>query len=270
MSKFSNYLKHVRSSGRSYFDLEEAMGHLKVSKESTLSAIYRLKKEGDLISPAKGLYVIIPPEHLKFGCVPAEELLPILAKYLGLNYYAGLLTAALYHEATHQKPNSFQVICDKRIRTKLEFGQVRIDFIYKKSLANLPVRQVVVRTGYLNVSSPELTVMDLLLYPDKSGGLNHIATVLSEIILNDQEIIKLADNSKSKSWLQRLGYIIDKIGHDSGEENYANHLVSKNIKKYLSSQKIKFTPLASEIPTKGYARCKQWKIIENSTIESDL
>lgn len=270
MSKFSNYLKHVRASGRSYFSLEEAVEYLKVSRESALFSIHRLKKVGDLISPAKGLYVIIPPEHLKFGCIPAEELLPILAKYLGLNYYTALLTAGIYHEATHQKPNSFQVICDKRIRTKFEFGQVKIDFIYKKSLANLPVRQVIVRTGYLNVSSPELTVMDLLLYPSKSGGLNHIATVLSEIILNDKEIIKLADGSKSKSWLQRLGYIIDKIGNDSGEENYTNRLVSESIHEYLSSQKIKLTPLAPEIPIKGYPRCKKWKIIENSTIESDL
>jgi predicted transcriptional regulator of viral defense system len=270
MSKFTDYLKHLRSSGKSYFSLEEAMKSLGVSKDAVLSVVYRLKKKGDLISPAKGLYVIVPPEHFKLGCIPAEELMPILAKHLGLNYYTALLTAGVYHEATHQKPNSFQVICDKRIRHKSELGHIRIDFIYKKSLANLPINQIVVRTGYLNVSSPELTVMDLLLYPEKSGGLNHIATVLSEITLNAKEVIRLAEKYKSKSWLQRLGYLIDKIGQDSDKENFTNRSVSEKASKYLSLQKIEFTPLASEIPKKGYARCKKWKIIENTTIESDL
>lgn len=269
MSQFSDYLKHVRSSGKSYFSIEEAIKHLGVKRAAILSAVYRLKKKGDIISPTKGLYVIIPPEHFKFGCIPAEELLPILARYLSLNYYTALLTAGIYYEATHQKPNSFQVICDKRIRTKFEFGQVKINFIYKKSLENLPIKQFVVRTGYLNVSSPELTAMDLLLYPEKSGGLNHIATVLSEMSLDSAKIIKLAEVCKSKSWLQRLGYIIDKIKYDWVDKTADSIHLSSQIIKYLSSQKIEYTPLAPEIPIKGYTRCKKWRIIENTTIESD-
>ncbi len=270
MSKFSDYLKHVRSSGRHYFSLRDAMEYLKVSKDSVLSATYRSKKQGDLISPAKGLYIIVPPEYQNFGCIPAEELVPVLMKYLGLNYYAGLLSAAVYHEATHQKPNSFQIVCDKQIRKNLQFGKVKIDFIYKKSLRDLPLKKIVVNSGYLNISSPELTVMDLLFYPNKSGGLNHIATVLSEISLNKKEIIKLAKSQKNKTWLQRLGYILDKIKNDLGAENYSDHGVAENIKKYLSAQKIKYTPLASEISANGYSRCKKWMIIENTTIESDL
>jgi len=52
----------------------------------------------------------------------------------------------------------------------------------KKSLTGIPKENITVNTGYLKVSSPEVTAMDLLRYTSKSGGLNHIVTVLSELI----------------------------------------------------------------------------------------
>jgi hypothetical protein len=54
---------------------------------------------------------------------------------------------------------------------------------------------------------PELVALDL------SGGLNHIATVLSALIeaINKHKIIQLADFIGEKVSLQRLGYILDQF-----------------------------------------------------------
>lgn len=109
MTTFSHYVKQVRSSGKQYFAIVDVLCDLALSRKGLLSAIGRLKKQGDLISPAKGLYIIIPPEQQRIGCIPAEELLPILMSYLKIPYYVSLLTAALYHGATHQKPGMFQI-----------------------------------------------------------------------------------------------------------------------------------------------------------------
>jgi hypothetical protein len=38
---------------------------------------------------------------------------------------------------------------------------------------------------------------------------------------------------------------------------------------HVKESRPSYLPLASEIPKKGYSRCKKWKIIENSEIESD-
>ena len=116
MAKFSEYLKDLRKSGRLSFTVDEAASDLKISKYNALSSICRIKKRGEIISPAKGFYVIIPPEHQFQGCLPAAELVPILMQHLQVNYYAGLLSAAMYHGATHQKPNSFQVISDMNLK----------------------------------------------------------------------------------------------------------------------------------------------------------
>lgn len=268
MAKFPEYLKDLRKSGQISFTLEQAVRDLQTSKHNVLVSIRRVKKHGEIINPARGLYVIIPPEHQLQGCLPAEELVPILMKHLGIKYYVGLLSAAMYHGATHQKPNSFQIISDKQIRKNLKFGKVSIDAIYKKSLINLPIKEFAVDSGYLKVSSPELTAMDLLLYPSRSGGLNHIATVLSELVqaIDIGKLIELAKISNQKFWLQKLGYILEKIEVENPEHKQD---IVNSLQEYLSSGK-KLVALAPEIPIKGYPRCKKWMIVENTTIESDL
>jgi len=266
---FLDYLKHIRAAGKQYFTLEQAVKDLRASRDSILSAIYRMKKHGEIISPAKGLYVIVPSEHQPQGCIPAEELTPILMKYLGADYYVGLLTAAMYHGATHQKPSSFQIITSKKIKRKLKFGQVHIACLQKKISKNLPIQSITVSTGYLRISSPELTIMDLLNHPRKSGGLNHIATVLSELVesLEPDKLIELAEHSVGRVWLQRLGYMLEKIDPISGDHNQR---IIEKLATYLATQKLHFMPLAPEITATGCSRSKKWMIIENATVESDL
>ncbi len=266
---FSDYLKKVRANGRVYFTLEQAFTDLNVTKASLYAAVSRYKKRGELISPAKGLYVIIPPEYKSLGCLPAEELVPILMAYLKVTYYAGLLTAASYYGASHQKPGAFQVVLSKRFKDNLHFGMVRIDFIYKKILSNLPIKKITVTTGYLSISSPEVTAMDLFLYPHESGGINHSATVLSELVeaLDPNELIVLAKNSRQYAWVQRLGYVLEHI--DSLVPEHQKVIID-TLARYIASKDFKYIRLESGLPTKGCARSKRWKIIENTTVESDL
>lgn len=269
IKKLSDYLKYVRANGRQYFTLDQAVNDLKLSREALLMALYRIKKHGEIISPAKGLYVIVPPEHQRLGCIPAADLVPILMQHWGASYYAGLLTAALYHGASHQKPQVFQIVSNKRIKKQLVFGQICIDFIYKHDMENLPIQDMIVHSGYLKISSPALTAMDLLLYSRRSGGLNHIATVLSELIegIDPDELIAIAKTTPEKAWVQRLGYIVENI--DPMDETAQQKIIQK-LQGYLVGQKLTYVPLAAEIGTKNAARCPKWKIIENITIEADV
>jgi predicted transcriptional regulator of viral defense system len=267
---FEDYLKSIQSSGKVYFTLQQALeANLKISKEGILMTIYRRKKLGEIISPLKGLYVIVPPQYQNQGCIPAPELIPIMMRYLKIDYYVGLLTACAYHGASHQKSASFQVIVSKRMKPRMKFGTVEIGFIYKKSLENLPVQDVVVNTGYLKISSPELTLLDLFSYSAKSGGLNHIATILSELAetINPVELLKVAKLASKTAYLQRLGYILEKI--DADDEKAKQNIINK-LTGYFSKIKLNFIPLAPEIPDVGFPRCPKWMITQNTTIESDL
>jgi len=267
MVALDKFINTIRSKGKCYFTKDEALKELQISNSSLNSRIYRLKQKGEIISPAKNLYVIVPPEYKSFGCIPAEELIPILMKYKQTDYYVCLLTASMYHGASHQKPQVFQVITNKRLKS-LIFGKINIEFIYKKSIANLPTQNITVRTGYLKLSSPELTTIDLLTYPKHAGGLNHIATVLSELVnvIDSKKLISYAKSYGEKACLQRLGYILD---HIDSANNRNKKLIISNLKNYLVKQRLVYMPLASELPIKGSQRNDRWMIIENTTIESD-
>ncbi len=264
---FSDYIKHVRASGHYAFTTSDALAFLGISRNALSCGVYKLKKKNEIVSPAKNLYVIVPPEFQATGCIPAEELLPILMKHWNLPYYSCLLSAAQIHGASHQKPQVFQVMTNKQIKM-LHCGKLRIDFVYKKSLENLPTQTIVVKTGYLVTSTPELTAMDLLNYPSHVGGLNHIATILSELIekIDARALVKLANKSTEKAWAQRLGYILGHIETmDSDKQQNIANLLQKSLVKSTS-----LIPLAPELPSKGCSRDSRWMIIENTVIESDL
>jgi predicted transcriptional regulator of viral defense system len=131
---FIEYLEKLRSGGKRYFTSQKIMQDLNLSSDATRAGLYRLKRDGKLISPIGGLYVIIPPEHKSYGCLPAEELIPIMMKHLDAEYYVALLSAAGFYGASHQKPMVFQVVTNRRIKHSLKFGLVHIKLIYKKSL----------------------------------------------------------------------------------------------------------------------------------------
>ena len=186
-------------------------------------------------------------------------------KHWDLPYYVCLLSAAQYYGASHQKPQVFQVMIHKQIKS-LVCGKVKIDFIYKKSLDELLTQKISVKTGYLTISTPELTAWDLLRYSHHVGGLNHIATVLSELIerINPETLALLVTQSKEKAWGQRLGYILEHI--DSMDEKK-----QKDIIECLYQSLVKPTnpvPLAPELPVKGESRDLRWMIIENTTQRS--
>lgn len=266
---FAKYLEKLRSSGRRYFTSQEIRKDLDLSDDSAKAGLYRLKKAQRLISPIKGLYVIVPPEHKSFGSIPAEELIPIMMKHIDAQYYVALLSAAGYYGAAHQKPMVFQVVSNRRIKHSLSFGQIQIKLIYKKSLDDLPIKDFIVNTGYLKVATPELIAIDLLKYPKHAGGINNIATVLSELVesIDVSKLIQLAEKLGEQYQLQRLGYIIEKI--NVIDDDVKSTLIAA-LAKYIETQVKSYTPLSSAISRSGYPRCKKWKIIENTDFESDL
>ena len=268
MMHFNDYIKSIRSSGHLSFVTDEAIEKLKISNNAFNCGMYKLKKKGEIVSPAKNLYIIVPPEYQSLACLPAEELIPILMKHWDLEYYVCLLSAALYHGASHQKPQVFQVMTSKQLKPLL-CGKVKIEFIYKKSLENLPMQKLTVKTGYLKVAMPELTVMDLFFYPHHAGGLNHIATVLSELIetIDPEKLMNLIIHSNEKAWIQRLGYLLEQI--ESMDKDKQGKIIAL-IDNYLSHQFISPIALAPELPTKGNPRNHRWMIIENTTVESDI
>ena len=114
----------------------------------------------------------------------------------------------------------FQVVTDKRM-PELLVGRSRIAFSYRKNIeavaAGIEDRKT--DTGRMKVSSVELTVLDLLRYPRAAGGIDHIATVLSDLGGKiDPEKLGSLSVSFERPVVQRLGHLLERLGHGDRAE----------------------------------------------------
>jgi len=126
-----------------------------------------------------------------------------------------LLRAAELHGASHQAVMEFQVVTDKKI-PELLIGRSRIAFYYRKDITAVAagIEDRKTDTGRMKVSSVELTVLELLRYPWAAGGIDHIATVLSDLggKIDPQKLASLSA-SFERSVVQRLGHLLEHAGH---------------------------------------------------------
>ena len=96
------YVSDLAAGGRYHLTSREVQSALGVSAAAAKLALNRLAKKNVIASPARGFYVIVPPEYRSLGCLPGDQFIPALMKHLDLPYYAGLLSAAQYHGAAHR------------------------------------------------------------------------------------------------------------------------------------------------------------------------
>ena len=185
---------------------------LGVSPAAARLALSRLAKKGLIASPARGFYVIVPPEYRRLGCLPAEQFVPALMAHLERPYYAALLSAAQFHGAAHHRPQTFQVAL-AGYRRPISCGSVAVSFVTRARLAEVPTQSFNTPRGAIRVSSLEATAVDLVGYAKRVGGLSQAATVIAELAADlHPDRLAAAARTAPVSWAQRLGYLLDLVG----------------------------------------------------------
>ena len=216
-SALSSYVSGLLSAGRSVFTAEEAVQALGVGRGAFLDAAERLQRRKALLSPRQGFYVVVPPHYASWGAPPPAWYIDALMRHEGKAYYIGLLKAAELHGATHQAVMEFQVISAKRL-PRIRAGRNLIVFYFRKNMeavtAGIEGRKT--DTGTMNISSAALTALDLLRYPQASGGIDNVATVLADLGQKiDREQLAALSAQVERSVVQRLGHLLEHVGHDA-------------------------------------------------------
>ena len=228
---------------------------------ATRAALRRLRIKGEIAMPFRGFYVIVTPEYRKLGCLPANQFIPSLMTYLKEPYYAGLLTAAEHHGAAHHRPQAFQVVV-RRSRPSITCGNVRVNFITRKNVADMPTMDFKNPRGYLKVSTPGVTAFDLVGYPHHAGGLDNTATVLAELSesLNAVKLVALAGLSPV-AWSQRLGYLLELI---------CEATLAEELAEFIRARNPVTVPLSPSQPHKGVRQDARWRLLPNEKVEPEL
>jgi len=257
----ANYISDLAAHGRYHFTTEDAVTALCVSPPAVRAALRRLKVKGAIADPFRGFHVIVPPEYRRIACLPAEQFVPQLLQYLGEPYYVALLSAAELHGAAHQRPQAFQVIT-KRNRREITCGAVRVQFHARKDMLETTVVQKQTPRGLLRVASPEATALELIGYAEQCGGLDNVVSVLAELAETlDASLLREECTHSPIAWVQRLGYVLDLIGHSGTAESLVPE-VCKRAKEVA--------PLVRAASRSGARRDARWKLAVNAIVESDI
>lgn len=257
-----DYLLTIRSKGRFSFTFDELISTFNSSKQAIRKKISRLKADNKIATIRKDFYIVLPPEYAEKGTLPVYLYIDDLMEYLKKDYYICLYSAAALYGAAHQQPMECQIIVQKPIRDFVA-GDMKINFFSRKTWEQNSVEKKKSAAGYFNVSSPELTALDLMSFNGKIGGMSRIVTVLEELIeeMKSPQLYKVASSYPQSSALQRLGYLFDKVfGRDD---------LARAIQRALKGRAMQNIILSISAPKKGRID-KKWKVDVNVEIESDL
>ena len=257
----ARFAEDLQGHGRLTFTKQEAIAALHISDNAFHKAAHRLIREKCIARIVNEFYSVIPAEYRPSGGVPATHYIDALMKFRQQPYYIGVLSAASLHGAAHQAPQELQVVTTKPLPT-IRAKRTRIRFLTKHGLADTPVQPIKAPTGYIQVSTPEATAFDLLRYPRAAGGLNNIATVLTELseVIDPQKLAQVAAATQP-TYVQRLGYLMDQFG----AEKLTGALID-----CLKKQRWDYVPLRPAWEIESPRRDPKWRVIVNETVESDL
>lgn len=263
----ADWIEIRKNRGRYTFSTKEVLTDFPhFDYQYVFTALGRQVQSGIIISPVRGFYVIIPTEYALTGNVPALFYIDKMMQFLTRDYYVGLLNAAEFYGAAHQRPQSFTVIHSMPSLKGGVRSNTRFEFITTRSAIYSPyIIQRDGRLGTINVSAPELTALDLIAHEKKVGGLNRVCTVMNDLVESfsterfDRGFIKLHPTPV----YQRLGYILEKIV-DSQEWADKLHDLLQG-----SGARMRAVPFKIGKPTAGCNSGNRWNIIENQEIDID-
>ncbi|KAA6306188.1 hypothetical protein EZS27_042156, partial [termite gut metagenome] len=194
------------------FTLDELREQFKLSDAAINQSLCRLKTKNEVAQIRKGFYAIIPPEYSNQGMLPLYLFIDDLMKSLNKPYYLALLSAAALYGAAHQQPMEYFVIVKSPAPRSIRNKKLKINFLTKNNWSQEGIVQQKTESGYMNVSSPELTALDLFVYSDRYG-INRIVTVLEELAesMKPSVIERVAKQYANTSAIQRLGYVLDAV-----------------------------------------------------------
>lgn len=260
----ANYIKQLLSYEEYSFSLNELINNLNKTETSIKSELSRLIAKNEIVNLRKGFYLIITPRYSSAQKLPIQLYCEKLFKYLNRNYYVALFSAAKFHGASHQQIQRDYIITEKPKYKDIAKNTIDIRFFTTSNWVNKNIQLKKSDAGIFKISSPALTIVDLIHYQTKIGGINRILSVIEEILeeLTESDLVELLDWYPNKSTLQRFGYLLEKLGIN---DEYQKLLFSKL--KTVNLFPVLLSPKSNEKPGSVNNR---WKVDVNIKLESDL
>jgi predicted transcriptional regulator of viral defense system len=149
-----------------------------------------------------------------------------------------------------------QLIIEYPSLRKIKNDKLEINFFTKTDWNENDIIEKKTDAGYIKVSSPELTVLDLIYYHKRIGGINRTLPIIEELAeeINPQKLYEIAQGFKNNTTIQRLGFLFDEIFNET--------TLAKSLYKSVENKTTNKVLLSSLSEDKGKIN-KKWNIVIN-------
>lgn len=258
-----DYLNKVQKEGKSHFTLNELDKHLVSDKASISRSLTRLTAKRVIVPIKNGFYIILSPIEQNRGISDPKGFIDPLMSTYGKPYYVSLLTAAAWQGAAHQAPMTFYVTTTYPSIRHIKKKNIHIHFSFTTQFPKNGIIQSKTNKGYINTSSVELTILDLIKYEKSVGHLERVSEVIIELIdaVNVNKLFLLLPHFSVRV-IQRLGYILEDIIEEQE--------IHKTLYQYLAQKRLSYIPLQPNHYDVVLRKNKKWKININEEINPEV
>lgn len=247
--------------GEISFTLAEVVAHTGLSVIAARHQLLRLGPRVVRVAPRQPFFLAVSPEHQLIGAPPVTWWLDAYFQWLRHPYYLALQSAAAEYGSRAQALQAVQVVTDVARRT-LELGRIRVVFHVKGRVSATPVQPLANAYAPLRVSTPAATVIDLVRYAAVIGGMERATETLAPLLsqMTSAALAAALDAEPEVATLQRLGYVLETLGHGA----FANK-VHRRLPRKLN--RVRLAPGPSRPGSEYVGR---WALLANSAIARAL
>jgi predicted transcriptional regulator of viral defense system len=259
----AQYIKKLLSVEEYSFSLDEIREQSEKTEVSLKRELDRLIRKEEITNLRKGFYLIITPRYSSSQKLPIQLYCDKLFKHLERNYYVAMFSAARFHGASHQQLQRDYVVTQKPKLNDIAKNNFDIRFF---TASNWPEKNIQIKksdAGIYKISSPALTIADLIHHQNKMGGINRILLTLEELAeeLQKPDLLELLSWYPNKSTLQRFGFLLEIMD--------INKEFQELIFDTLRSSEIFPVLICPKYGEKPGAVDNRWKIDVNVKLEND-
>lgn len=209
-----------------------------VGAEALRQALHRQQRRGRLVRLSRGSdhWVIVPLQYAEAGAPPLEVWLDrYLRKTLGIEYYVALLSAAETYGASPYGVMVTQVMVAER-RRSISVGRHKVVFLTRSRIGQMPTRWHRTPDGRFQVSTPELTALELVERAKRLGGIARVREVLRPLWRSCAAggLVAALEALDDTPNAQRLGALLAADGHIA---------LARRTARWLGGRPMRLVPL---------------------------
>ena len=253
---------YLLSRGIASINTKEAAKLLSIPENQVRQRMVALKHRGEFVSPARGLWIPVPPDKRSWGAPEPWAYLEDMMEHLNSDYCVGWLTAAAAYGASHQAAQVFQVAVSKHMNDRI-VGRSQLQFRKRSAIGDLPTEIVIRPEGRLKVATAETTALMLATDLDMAGGVDNMATIILEFAESGSlrlDSLMKAINLFPVAAVRRIGWILDEFSTGIDTDELAN---------WSRESKVSVSYLSSTSGSGG-EHSRRWSLVINRKVEPDI